>query len=291
MIEPERAKAILDLQRGGDAADAIARGVREQPRLKAINVPAGPGASGMTTSRGQGRPHRDHDLREGGRTPRLQQSRMLLLVDAGYHDVKNVRGGSARTAEGLPTEPRRVRSSFPAGAASGKDGGRGACRRARHPARAHRSHRDHPGRESSSPSRGLDGAFVYAGSTLFPGGFAQNASARGCCWRAGAAFYGVHHSTRRAVILTIGCPRAAAKASVTIDDIVVHRPDGTRVFVRRRRTARSATTAGTVEQVVVAFRYTRRGQQRRDLAPTRSAPDAPARARSDHSPRTIGAGS
>jgi PAS domain S-box-containing protein len=97
-----------------------------------------------------------------------------------------------------------------------------------------------------------DGAFVYANDAFRRiMGMPPRAEALG---GASAAFYGIHtRDGERYPDDRLPFARVLReKASVTIDDIVVHRPDGTRVFVRAVGQP-LCDTAGTVEQVVVAL--------------------------------------
>ncbi|HTB77665.1 MAG TPA: ATP-binding protein [Polyangiaceae bacterium] len=97
-----------------------------------------------------------------------------------------------------------------------------------------------------------DGAFVYANDAFQRiMGMPPRADALG---GASAAFYGIHtRDGERYPDDRLPFARVLReKASVTIDDIVVHRPDGTRVFVRAVGQP-LCDTAGTVKQVVVAF--------------------------------------
>ena len=117
VIEPERAKAILDSNAAATLVDVRSPGgVREQPRPQGHQrPPAGPGERrGDGPPRGQGRAHRDH----------LQGGRALALRDAAPQvDGLPRREERARRAPGVDRRGppdrilRRARTSSSAGAA------------------------------------------------------------------------------------------------------------------------------------------------------------------------------
>jgi PAS domain S-box-containing protein len=97
-----------------------------------------------------------------------------------------------------------------------------------------------------------EGAFVYANDAFQRiMGMAPRTEALG---GASAAFYGIHtRDGQRYPDDRLPFARVLReKTSVTIDDIVVHRPDGTRVFVRAVGQP-LVDAAGTVKHVVVAL--------------------------------------
>jgi cysteine synthase/rhodanese-related sulfurtransferase len=103
VIEPDRAKAILDSKAGATLVDVRSPDEYASGRApKAINVPLPDLASGGAT----GLPEdKDAPIVTICKVGERSLYGMLLLKSMGYHDVKNVRGGlQAWTAEGLPTE-------------------------------------------------------------------------------------------------------------------------------------------------------------------------------------------